>query len=42
MDLETYYKLISNENRARNYLSKKCLKNGHRFCPRCNHRKLYK
>ncbi|MBW1716685.1 MAG: transposase, partial [Deltaproteobacteria bacterium] len=42
MDLETYYKLVSNENRARNYLSKKCLKNGHRFCPRCNHRKLYK
>jgi transposase len=41
MDLETYYKLISSENRARNYLSKKCLKNGHRFCPRCNHRKLY-
>ena len=42
MDLESYYKLISSENRARNYLSKKCLKNGHRFCPRCSHRKLYK
>ena len=42
MDLNNYYELISNENRARRYLSKKCLKNGHRFCPRCNHRKLYK
>jgi len=42
MDLETYYKLVSSENRAREYLSKKCLKNGHRFCPRCKHRELYK
>ncbi len=42
MELESYHKLVSSENRARNYLSKKCLKNGHRFCPRCNHRKLYK
>lgn len=42
MDLYTYYKLIQNEKAAKNYLSKKCLKNGHRFCPRCKHRKLYK
>ncbi len=42
MDLNTYYKLIQNEKAAKNYLSKKCLKNGHRFCPRCNQRKLYK
>ena len=42
MDLNTYYKLIQNEKAAKNYLSKKCLKNGHRFCPRCNNRKLYK
>ena len=42
MDLNVYHKLISSESRARKYLSKKCLKNGHRFCPRCNSRKLYK
>ncbi|MDI6688364.1 MAG: IS1595 family transposase, partial [Desulfobacterales bacterium] len=42
MDLETYYKLIYNEKAALKYLTKKCLKNGHRFCPRCNQRKLYK
>jgi transposase len=42
MDLTTYYKIIYNENRAKKYLLKKCLKNGHRFCLRCNERKLYK
>ena len=42
MDLKAYLELISSENRARKYLSKKCLKNGHRFCPRCKSRKLYK
>src|SRR5210317_1354794 len=42
MDIDTYHKLIYSEKRAYNYLSKKCLKNGHRFCPRCNQRKLYK
>ena len=42
MDLSTYYDLISSEKKARKYLSKKCLKNGHKFCPRCNQRKLYK
>ena len=42
MDLNHYHKLISSESRAKRYLSKKCLKNGHRFCPRCDSRKLYK
>ena len=42
MELDHYYKVISSESRAKKYLSKKCLKNGHRFCPRCNSRKLYK
>lgn len=41
MDLSTYYNIISNEQNAQKYLSKKCLKNGHRFCPRCSQRKLY-
>ena len=42
MELNRYYKLISSESKAKKFLSKKCLKNGHRFCPRCNSRKLYK
>lgn len=42
MDLNIYHKLIKSENNAYKYLSKKCRKNGHRFCPRCNQRKLYK
>lgn len=42
MDLTTYYNVISTETKAKNYLSKKCLKNGHRFCPRCDNRRHYK
>jgi transposase len=42
MDLDSYHKLISSETAALRYLSKKCRKNGHRFCPRCLHRKLYR
>ena len=42
MDLDTYYKLISSEARARKYLLGKCFKNHQRFCPRCRCRKLYK
>ncbi len=42
MEINTYHKLVKNENSAYKYLSKKCRKNGHRFCPRCNQRKLYK
>ncbi len=41
MDLTSYYDLVSSERMARRYLSKKCLKNGHRFCPRCHQRKKY-
>ena len=42
MDLTIYYDLISSESKAFRYLSRKCLKNRHRFCPRCQHRKKYK
>ena len=42
MDLNRYHKLVRSESRAKKYLPKKCLKNGHRFCPRCYNRKLYK
>ena len=42
MELKRYHKLVNSEIEAQKYLSKKCLKNGHRFCPRCNNRKLYK
>jgi len=42
MELNAYHKLVKSENSAYKYLSKKCRKNGHRFCPRCNQRKLYK
>src|SRR4030042_2292906 len=42
MDLTSYYDLISREEKAYRYLSKKCLKNGHRICPRCQCRKRYK
>jgi transposase len=42
MDLNTYYKLIYSENRARKYLLGKCFKNHQRFCQRCRERKLYK
>ena len=42
MDLDTYYKLISSEARARRYLLGKCFKNHQRFCPRCRCRKLYR
>ena len=42
MDLNTYHKLVNKENSARKYLTKKCRKNGRRFCPRCKHQKLYK
>ena len=42
MDLDTYHKMVNNENSSRKYLTKKCRKNGRRFCPRCKHQKLYK
>ena len=42
MDINTYIKLVGAEKSARKYLTKKCRKNGRRFCPRCNSQKLYK
>ena len=42
MDLDTYHKLVNSDISARKYLTKKCRKNGRRFCPRCKHQKLYK
>ena len=42
MDLNTYQRLVYSESSARKYLTKKCRKNGRRFCPRCYHQKLYK
>lgn len=42
MDVNTYQKLISNENKAQKYLLEKSFKNHQRFCPRCRHRKLYR
>lgn len=42
MDLDTYHRLVGGEKSARKYLTKKCRKNGRRFCPRCHHQKLYK
>ena len=42
MDLNIYHKLVYSEIRARKYFTKRCRKNGRRFCPRCGHLKLYK
>ena len=42
MDITDYYNLVSSEEKARRYLSKKCLKNGRRVCPRCGGKKLYR
>src|SRR5512136_556314 len=42
MDLTTYHDLISSEGKAYRYLSRKCVKDGHRVCPRCQYRNKYK
>jgi len=42
MDILSFHRLIKSESAAQKYLSKYCLKNGHRYCPRCGVRKLYK
>ena len=42
MELTDYYHLVSSEQQARRYLTRKCLKNGRRMCPRCNGKKLYR
>jgi len=41
MDLQSYEKIIKNENSAKKYLLKFCWKNHQRFCPKCRNRKLY-
>ena len=41
MELKTYERLVSDENRARKYVLGITLKNHQRFCPRCLCRKLY-
>ena len=42
MELKAYEKIVSEESKARNYVSGYCRKNCHRICPRCSCRKLYK
>jgi len=42
MELTNYETIVKNEDSAFRYLSKKCRKNGHRFCPKCTNRKLWK
>ena len=42
MELTTYESINKSEDTALKYLSKKCQKNGHRFCPKCTNRKLWK
>ncbi len=42
MFLDAYDDIISNEIKAKKFLSKKCRKNDHRFCPRCHQRKHYR
>ena len=42
MSLTAYNDTIHSEIRAKKYLSKKCLKNEHRYCPRCRQRKHYR
>jgi transposase len=42
MDLKAYYRLIFSEGKAKKYLSGKCFKNHHRYCPGSQCRKLYK
>lgn len=41
MDLQTFEKIIINENSSKKYLLQSCWKNHQRFCPRCRARKLY-
>jgi transposase len=42
MELTIYESINKNDKSAIKYLSKKCLKNGHKICPRCKSRKLWK
>ena len=42
MDLSTYERVIKSESTAFRYVSGFCRENGHRICPRCRSRKLYR
>jgi len=42
MELTRYETIVKKEETAFRYLSKKCRKNGHRICPKCTSRKLWK
>lgn len=42
MDLKTYESLTRSEAASRRYLAGFCWPGGHRFCPRCRCRKLYR
>jgi transposase len=42
MLLTAYNDTIQDTSKAQKFLSKICLKNDHRYCPRCNHRKHYR
>ena len=42
MPLNAYNDIIHDDVTAHRFLSKNCLKNEHRHCPRCNERKLYR
>ena len=42
MELTCYETIVKSEDKAFRYLSKKCRENGHRFCPKCTCRVLWK
>jgi transposase len=42
MELSHYETIVKSEDKAFRYLSKKCRENGHRFCPKCTCRVLWK
>jgi transposase len=42
MSLSAQNDILHDEAKAQKYLSKNCLKNNHRHCPRCNQRKHYR
>jgi transposase len=42
MDFSTFEHLVRSESSARKYVSKICLKNGHRICPFCGSRNFWK
>ena len=42
MSLTALNNVIHDESKAQKFLSKNCMKNSHRFCPRCHQRKNYR